>query len=405
MEPEVNVARQPIFRKDKRLFGYKLLFRDGLSNYFPDIDGDTATSKVLANTFFTAGLEKITGKRKAFINFTKELLIRHVPLMFPQERLVVEILEDVEPTEEVIAVSQEISQRGYHIALDDFFYRSELKPLVSLADIIRFDFRASSFEKMAAYMKEMSDYNINYLAEKVETYEEFQRALDMGFDYFQGYFFSKPEVIKEKDISSTQLNLLQMMAEVNRKDFRFEKVEKILKRDVAIPHKLLRYINSAYFGISSDISSIKQAISLLGENGIRRFLSLMAMATLGKGKPPELVRASTVRARFCELIGHATQIGADPSELFTLGLFSLIDAILDDSMAHLMENLPLSGSIKGALVEGKGELKDYLELVVSYERGDWEGVSEIAATVGLDEAQLPGHHTEALAWAGSLTGF
>jgi len=405
MEVEVYVARQPIFRKDKRIFGYELLFRGGMSNYFPDIDGDTATSKLLSNTFFTIGVEKITGKRKAFINFTKDLLIKQVPLMFPQERLVVEILEDVEPTEEVIAVSEEIAQRGYNIALDDFFYRAELKPLIRLADIIKLDLRATSFEEMAAYMKKMSDYNIHYLAEKVETYEEFQKALEMGFDYFQGYFFSKPEIIKEKDISSTQLNLLQIMAEVNKKNFRFEEVERIMKRDVAIPYKLLRYINSAYFGISSDISSIKQAISLLGENGIRRFLSLMAMATLGKEKPAELVRASTVRARFCELIGQATQSRADASELFTLGLFSLIDAILDDSMAHLMENLPLSGSIKGALVEGKGELKDYLGLVTSYETGDWEGVSAIAGTLGLDEAKLPGHHMEAWAWANSLTGF
>ncbi|MDY6953980.1 MAG: HDOD domain-containing protein [Thermodesulfobacteriota bacterium] len=402
---EVYVARQPIFKKDKRLFGYELLFRGGMSNYFPDIDGDTATSKLLSNTFITIGVEKITGKRKAFINFTEDLLIQQVPLMFPQERLVVEILEDVEPTEEVIAVSEEIAKRGYHIALDDFLYRSELRPLIRLADIIKLDLRASSFEEMAGYMKEMSDFNIHYLAEKVETYEEFQKALEMGFDYFQGYFFSKPEIIKEKDISGTQLNLLQIMAEVNKRDFRFEKVERIMKRDVAIPYKLLRYINSAYFGISSDISSIKQAISLLGENGIRRFLSLMAMATLGKEKPPELVRVSTVRARFCELVGNSAAPEVDASELFTLGLFSLIDALVDDSMAHLMESLPLSGSIKGALVEGSGALRDYLELVACYETGDWQRVSELAGTLGLDEAKLPGHHMEALAWADSLTGF
>ncbi|MDY6838755.1 MAG: HDOD domain-containing protein [Thermodesulfobacteriota bacterium] len=402
---DIYVARQPIFRRDKRLFGYELLFRGGMSNYFPDIDGDTATSELLVNTFITIGIEKIAGRKKAFINFTKDLLIKQVPLMFPHERLVVEILEDVEATEEVIAISEEIVRQGYHIALDDFFYRSELKPLIRLADIIKFDLNAISFEQMAGHMKKMSGCNIHYLAEKVETYEEFQKALEMGFDYFQGYFFSKPEIIKEKDISSTQLNLLQIMAEVNKRDFRFEKVEKIMKRDVAIPYKLLRYINSAYFGIVSDISSIKQAISLLGENGIRRFLSLIAMAMLGKEKPAELVRASTARARFCELIAKATPSRADPSELFTLGLFSLIDAILDDSMAHLMGHLPLSERIKGALVEGTGELKDYLALVACYERGDWDGVSEIAGTLGLDEAQLPGHHMDALAWANSLTGF
>jgi EAL and modified HD-GYP domain-containing signal transduction protein len=178
-----------------------------------------------------------------------------------------------------------------------------------------------------------------------------------------------------------------------------------MKQDVAIPYKLLRYINSAYFGMARDISSIKQAISLLGENGIRRFLSLMAMATLGKGKPAELVRASTVRARFCERIGQAARSGVNASELFTLGLFSLIDAILDDSMARIMAHLPLSDSIKRALVEGTGELKDYLRLVTCYQTGDWKGVSETAATLHLEEEQLPGYHMEALAWANSLPDF
>jgi EAL and modified HD-GYP domain-containing signal transduction protein len=396
---DVYVARQPIFTKNKKIYGYELLFREGLSNFFPDVDGDMATSKLLYSSFFTIGVEKITGWKVAFINFTRDLLINRVPLMFPKERIVVEILEDVEPEKDLIKACQEIAGKGYDIALDDFFYKAELKPLIGLADIIKFDFRLTPLEEMAKIVKKLAEYDVNLLAEKVETPEEFKKALEMGFNYFQGYFFCKPEIIRGRDIQSSKMTLLEIMTTANKKDFRFHELEKIILRDVAISYKLLRYINSVYFRRVSNISSIKQAIVLLGEKGIRRFVSLIAMAKLASDKPDELIRTSIIRAKFCELIGKMNGVRVNHSELFTLGMFSLIDAILDDSMESLMEKLPLSEDIKNVLVHGKGKLKDYLDLTVAYEMGDWEKVSETAVSLNLDEANLPDSFMEALTWA------
>ena len=400
---EVYVARQPIFKKNKKIYGYELLFRGGMSNCFPDIDGDTATYKVLSNSFFSIGIEKITGHKMAFINFTQDLLLNRIPLMFPREKVVVEILEDVEPEDDVVKACREISLNGYDIALDDFFYKSKLKPLIALANIIKFDLRLTSFDEIDVYVEKLSKYDVAFLAEKVETHEEFNRALEMGFDFFQGYFFSKPEIIKGRDISSSQMNLLEIMAEANKEDFDFHELEKIIKRDVAISYKLLRYINSSYFKRASDISSIRQAILMLGEKKVRSFISLIAMARLATGKPDELIRTSIIRAKFCELLGEKNDSYVSPSELFTLGLFSLIDAIMDDSMENLMEKLPLSENIKQALVYGKGELIDYLRLAVYYEMGDWEKIPEMAATRGLNEEELPHYYMEALGWADGLT--
>ena len=228
------------------------------------------------------------------------------------------------------------------------------------------------------------------------------KLLKWGLIIFKGIFFSKPEIVQGKDISGLQMNLLQIMAEMAKNDFEFTKIVEIVSRDVAISYKLLRYINSAYFGFTQRVSSINQAAILLGQKGIRRFLSLIAMARLAEDKPNELIRTSIIRARFCELLGDMSGSQINSSELFTVGLFSTIDAILDDSMENLMEKLPLSGNIKTALVHKQGELNDYLKLTVCYEIGDWQGVSETVGKLGLKEAEIPLQFIEAINWADSF---
>lgn len=386
---EVYVARQPIFKKNKRIFGYELLFRGGMSNYFPCIDQDAATSSLLSNSFLNMGIDSITGRKTAFINFTEKLLLQKLPMLFPREKLVVEILEDVEPTLDVIDACKDIHRNGYHIALDDFFYHTKFTPLIELAGTIKLDFRAMSIDTIAKSVEILSKYNVKLLAEKVETYDEFHQAVEMGFEYFQGFFFSKPEILRGVDISSTRMSLLEIMAEANKNDFKFRRLESMISRDVIVSYKLLRYINSAYYRRLNEISSIHQALVMLGEKRIRRFMSLLAMTNLASDKPHELVRTSIIRAKFCETVGEMSPSNVSPAELFTLGLFSLIDAILDDSMENLMAKLPLSESIKGALISEKGPLCNYLSLSKHYEMGAWDKVAETAESLGLTEENLP----------------
>jgi len=399
---DIYVARQPIFDIKKCIFGYELLFRADMANFFPEIQGDSATSKLLSNSFFNIGIEKIAGSNLAFINFTQELLLKQLPLMFSQDRLVVEILEDVQPDKDVIEACQEIALNGYIIVLDDFFYKPSLEPLIEVADIIKIDIKATPLEEVGDLVKKMTERGVDLLAEKVETHDEYNRALEMGFRYFQGFFFSKPEVLKGKEISTPQMQLLEIMAEVNKEDFEFNRLEKMIVRDASISYKLMRLINSAYFKRAKEISSIRQAIVMIGEVGIRRFLSLISMAGLAGNKPDELIKVSLVRAKFCELLGNHPGSSAETSELFTLGLFSLIDAIMDNSMENLMSQIPLSSNIKEVLISRTGDLSGYLSLVESYEKGDWGEIEETTNIMGIDEYDLPRQYMESLSWADSL---
>ncbi|MBA3008393.1 MAG: HDOD domain-containing protein [Proteobacteria bacterium] len=394
---DVFVARQPIFNQHKKIFAYELLFRTGMSNAFPGVDGDEATSSLLSSSFFTVGIEQIASGHKAFVNFTEDMLVRGVPTMFSKDSVVVEVLEDVQPSEEVIGACRELVAKGYTLALDDFVYADNLIPLIEIAKIIKVDFRLTPIEQIKEMVETLKKYSCKLLAEKIETYAEFTLARDMGFVYFQGYFFSKPEVLKNKDIASSQLSLMQLIVEVNRAEFEVKDIEKLVNQDISISFKLLKYLNSAYYSRLQPISSIRQAIAYLGERGTRLFVSLIATSKLSEHKPDELIRTSCIRARFLERIGQNCKL--DKGDLFMLGLFSLLDAMLDASMEVLMTQLPISEEITQALVHKSGSLFPYLQLIQLYEAGEWVKLDRLMGTLNLDEHKIMDSYLDAVHWA------
>lgn len=399
----VYVARQPIFDKNKSIYAYELLFRDGTANYVPDIDGDVATTTLLANTFFTIGMDTLAGGRKSFINFTQNLLEKKVPLLLPKDATVIEILEDVRPGPVLIEACAQMAADGYTLALDDFAYMPELEPLIAMANIIKFDFRLTPQADIEAYLKQLSRNNLCLLAEKVETHNEFEAALKMGFELFQGYFFCKPEIVQGRDIQGSQLNLMMIMAHLNSDTFSCDELETLIAKDMGISYKLFKYLNSAFFSRASKVSSVKQALVYMGEKEIRRFISLFAMSRLAQGKPNELIRAACIRGRFCELLGAEAQEHTSPSEMFTLGMFSLIDAVIDQPMDKILQELPLSIQIKRALIDLKGRLAGYIELVRSYETGQWGRVSRLAQALEIDDKIIPPLYLQACQWSDITT--
>jgi c-di-GMP-related signal transduction protein len=396
---DVFVARQPIFDKNKHIYAYELLFRNGTANHVPDIDGDEATTTLLANTFFTIGMDTLAGGRKLFINYTQNLLEKKIPLLLPKETTVIEILEDVKPNPALIDSCVQMAADGYTIALDDFVYLPELEPLIAIASIIKFDFRLAPKAAIEGYVKQVSRYNLCLLAEKVETHDEFEAARKMGFELFQGYFFCKPEILRGHEIQGSQLNLMMIMAQINSDSFNCDELEKLIVRDMGISYKLFKYLNSVFFARVSKVSSVKQALVFLGEKEIRRFVSLIAMSRLAEGKPTELVRTACIRGKFCELLGTDVHENTSPPEMFTLGLFSLIDAVMDHPMDRILGELPLSAPIKRALVDAKGPLAGYIELVRSYETGRWDRVARLSRALNLNEKTLPGLYLQACKWS------
>lgn len=401
---DAYVARQPIFDRKKKIFAYELLFRNSLDNFMPRVDEDMASSQILSSTYYTIGIDKITSGKRAFINFTQNLLEEMIPLFFPKATTVVEILENVKPSAKVMESLKKIRQGGHIVAIDDFIFTPENIHFLKHVDIIKIDFKATPPELAEAVIRKVRDagFNALFLAEKIETNDEFKIAFEMGFSYFQGYFFCKPEIIKGKQISTSQVSLLRITSEINKPDFDISIIEDYISRDVNLSFKLLKYINSAYFKRMREISTIRDALFLMGTDELKRFVTLIAISQMGVSKPNALIYTSAFRAKFCELCGRASSRNDCPNELFTVGIFSLIDALLDQPMEKIMGQLPLSPLIIQALVEGQGIIANYLRLAECYEKADWDRVSYYCRTLELDEAELPSLYIEACSWSSEI---
>ncbi|MCG8639634.1 MAG: HDOD domain-containing protein [Desulfobacterales bacterium] len=368
----VFVARQPVFKIDKTIFGYEILFRKGFENTFPDIDGDIATSTVLSNTFFSLDIKEILGNKPGFINFTKKMILQKTPLLFSPAHIIVEILEDIDPDRSVIDAVKAIKKKGFTIVLDDFIYHKRFKPMMDLCSIIKFDIIATPLETLGDIVFNIKqEYDITFLAEKVETYDEFEQAKEIGFSLFQGYFFSKPEILSGREISPVQTTKLKLISEINHTELNLKAVEDLIRKDVSLSFKLLKFINSAYFKRPTPINTIKDAITYLGVDELKKFINIATVSDLNADKPNELVRSAMIRARMCELCGTCLKTSFSTEELFTLGLFSHMDAMLDLPMEKILETITLSDKIKAALSRKDMEFKEIIHLVSDFERGDW----------------------------------
>ncbi len=393
---EVFMARQPIFNRKKEIYGYELLFRTGFDNFFDlSVDQDYASSRTLVDSFMNFGVKDITGGKKAFLNFTGPVLLSEIAQMFSKDILVVELLETVKPSSEVIEAFRNLKSKGYTLALDDFQYFPEFEPLIELSDIIKIDFKLTRAGDRKMMMKIIGDSGKKFLAEKIETHEEFQEAMGLGYSYFQGYFFQKPVIVAGKDVKGYKLNILQIMKELEE-DADYGRVEEILRRDVALTYKLLRFINSAAIGVVERVSSVRHAISLLGVDEFRKWVIMMMMIRLGEDKPEALMKHSIIRATFCESLATILDGDYKASDYFLLGLFSLIDAYLDRPMDEIVLDLPIADHIKDALLGKENSLSRILDIFRGIEASSWDEVSSLCTLSGIDEKIIGQVYLEAI---------
>jgi c-di-GMP-related signal transduction protein len=392
-------ARQPILDRNKELYAYELLFRDGLENAFPDIDGDEATSRMVEGSQFSFGLEDFLGDKPGFINFTLDTLLKKYPSMLPKEQVVIEILETVQPGKRLLAECQQLKEKGYVLALDDYIHQPVWRHFYPFIDIIKIDFRDTSTDTIHEIKQSIAEFpHIKLLAEKVETNEEFQMAMDLGFAYFQGYFFSKPEMMQSKALSPAQMTLAELLYETSKSDMDLNSITQVFQRDVHLSYKLLRYSNSAIFKRRAEIETIKQALVVLGQVELKKFLSLLFTAQISSDKPAELMRMSMTRARFAE--GLAELHGkVDTAKAFLTGLMSLMDAILDEPIESVMNKLPLAKEIKDALVSKSGPLADYIKLIQFYETAQWNDANQVITALQLPSDKVPDAYHTAVQWA------
>ena len=323
---------------------------------------------------------------------------RATSVTLPPQSTVIELLESVDGEAEVTEACRALKEKGYAIALDDFVYRPTLDPLIPLADVIKIGFRDFDPKQQVEHLRQRGCEAV-LLAETVETHEEYQRAVDLGFTRFQGFFFCKPEVVSGRVLSPARLTYLKLLQAVTRPELQIDEVDAVIRADVGMTHRLLKYLGSAALGFRTEVTSVRHGLALLGREQTRRFVSLVALGEMGSEKPPELLVASAVRGRFCELIGDDVALADQKAELFLMGLLSLVDAMLDQPMTRVLEQLSLSRDLTNALIGEKSQLRPVLEFVEHYERAEWTAASGLAAAHGIVEAKVCDYYNEAIAWA------
>jgi EAL and modified HD-GYP domain-containing signal transduction protein len=377
--PEVFVARQPILDRALALVGYELLFRGSNAIDHAIVgDADEATSTVVVNAFTELGLDKVVGPARAWINVTAEFVTQGLAFALPRDRVVLELLEDQVPSDALLTQLDLLRRDGYTVALDDFAWSPDREPLLQHVDLVKVELLNRDPAAVAEDVARLRPYGMRLLAEKVESSEEHERCEALGFDLFQGYFFCKPETLAARGVAPNRLAMLQLVAALQDPDIEFARLETLISRDVALSYRLLRYINSAYFGIRREVDSIGRAITLLGLENIRRWATLTVFAGIDD-KPAELIVTGLTRARFCELAGPR-RFGIEHAErAFTLGLFSVVDALMDAPMAEVLDRLPFPAEMVAALVEGKGAQGELLAAARACERGEFPdaGLAEI----------------------------
>jgi len=389
------VARQPIFDREEKVFGYELLFRDGLENAFTG-DNDEASRATLDRSLLM-GLDVLCDGRRAFVNCTRDTLIKGLVTLLPSTITVVEILESVPSDPDVIAACQSLKDAGYLIALDDYVADDPREALAEIADIIKVEMQLTTEEQRLALIKRFGPTRCRLLAEKIETHAEFVRARDQGFVYFQGYFFRRPEMMNTHDMPANRMNYLRMLQEVSRPDLDSGALEKLIKAEASVCYRLLRYLNSAIFGFKSEIHSVRHALSMLGERDVRRWVRLVAAVGAGQETTSDLVLSALVRARFGELLSARVPHG--DSDLFLLGLLSLIDAMLEMPMEEVLEKLPLDHETKAVLLGQPSLLRPVYQLMLARESGEWAASAELSRSLHLDADDVAGFYWQAQQWA------
>lgn len=399
---DVLVARQAIFDRERRVYGYELLFRSNAAqNEFDGTEGGFATKQVLANSLLVIGLENLVGTKKAFVNFGRGPLLQGWYASLPRDSTVIELLETVEPDAEVLQACRLLREQGYQLALDDFVLRPGYQHLLDVADVVKIEMQGVSRAEQKRLVQACRARGLETLAEKVETYEEFEWARQTGYNYFQGYFFARPVMVRGRQIPAAKIHCLRLLQEVQRPELDFDRLETLILHDVSLSYQLLRYVNSPLFALTSTIRSIRQALMFFGETELRKWIVLATLARTAEDKPGELIRHSLVRARFCELVARVAQSGLEQSAFLT-GLFSLLDALIDRPLEETLSGMGLAPEIARVLsgAAPKGDrLASMYQLARAYEIADWPLVEQIAGQLGIAVDALGNVYCEAAGWA------
>ena len=394
----IFLARQPIYNRQLSVFAYELLYRNKVSDQADVVDGNRATSDVIISALMDIGLENIVGNKLAFINMTRSFLIGELPLPLMKEQIVLEVLENEVPDEQLITGLENLAHSGYPVALNDFIYTPKFDRLLEIAQYVKLDISILSEKDLETHVDRLRKHKIKLLAERVESQEKFAQCKELGFDYFQGFFFCKPQVVIGKRVEGNRMIVLKLISELQNPSVSMDELENLIGHDATLAYHLLRYMNSAFYALRIKIESIKHALTLLGTDEVRKWASLMLMLRLSDQKPKELMLTGMMRAKMAEIVG-GTISNANADQYFAVGLFSILDALLDMSLQEVLDTLPLTEEMSSALSSHTGKMGEVLRNIKYYEQGDWDELMTL-----IDHSVYQKAYLQAIKWASELGG-
>jgi EAL and modified HD-GYP domain-containing signal transduction protein len=396
------IARQPILDRNKEVFAYELFFRDGKNNCYPDVERDEATSKLIAKNYQTLRLDDISCSKKSFINFQSETLMNGLPTSLDRDNVVVELIAGKSDVSSLLNMCKHVKNMGYKVALEDCDLKPKWNEFLPFVDMLKVNTNHENIDSLAKNVDRFIDANVRLIAEKVDTQDSFNIYRDMGFDYFQGYFFARPESVSNENLPTSKLKLVELIGASSSESFDIENINSVVEYDAGLSYMLLRFINNPSVNKRYKITSLRHALNYMGEVEIKKFIALLALADLSDNKPLELLHLSLVRAKFCDLLGNEKNIGSNPPTAFLVGLFSMLDAILDQKMEVLVKKLPIVDEVKEALCGEQNNLFLYLALVKAFESGNWLKVIRISKILEIEQKLLHSLFNEAILWGNSV---
>ena len=396
------IARQPVLDREKEVFAYELLFRDGKNNCYPDDERDATTTNLIAKHYLHLGLDDISCNKKSLINFQPERVLQGFPASLDPENVIVELYDGIYNHDSLLTICKHVNKMGFKLAIEDHRLDPKWSEFLPYIDMIKVDTTRSDYENVAKNVQRYKDTNVQIIADKIETQQDFVIYKDMGFDYFQGYFFARPESVTQQNLPTSKLTLVELMGASSSASFDIDSINSVIEHDVGLSYMLLRFINNPMINKRYKISSLRHALNYMGEVEIKKFIALLALANLSDDKPTELIHLSLVRAKFCDLVGIEKNLGSNPPLGFLVGLFSLLDALLDQDMRSLVDKLPLVDEVKIALCGGQNDLSMYLLLVKAFESGNWLKVIRLSKILEIDQKHLHSLFNEAIVWGNGV---
>ncbi len=405
---DIYVARQPIYDSNVDLFGYELLYRgSAMATAARGLSSDHMSSTVVMHSLVDLGMTQITGGKRGFLNFSRDMLVNNFWELFNPRHVVIELLETVEPDPDVVNACARLTAAGYTLALDDFVNAPGYEPILEHAKLVKLDVLGRTAEELATAMDPLRPYDVAFLAERVENGEVYGFCRELGFSLFQGYHFSRPELVVGKEMPTEQISILRLISLVRDLETSEVALEQAFRGDVGLTFKLLRIVNSASVG-GRGIESIRHAIQLLGRAVLARWLGLLMISSLGKVAAPnrELSEIALARARICERVAELAPGAGSGGALFMVGLFSQLDALMGKPMDEILNGVDLAAEVKEALLERDGPLAGPLNMLEAYEVADWVTAELLAQDMGLPSERLASLYVEGLEWSRrSLTAF